>query len=79
MSDSLFEIERHPDGVVVLRFKSPMFTGLLADPAKQHLIAAKKEMLLALRSMIDTTIEGAEELERKAKGAKIKKTKIDVK
>lgn len=79
MGDGIFEIERHPDGVIVLRIKSPMVMGLLSDPTKQHLLAAKKELLLALRSMIDSTIEGAEELERKAKSSKIKKTKIEVK
>lgn len=77
MSDGLFEIERHPDGVVVLRFKSPMLTGLLAEPTKRHVVAAQREVMLALRSMLDAAIEGAEQVERKATNKK--KTKIEVK
>ena len=76
MSDRIFEIEHHPDGVIVLRFKSPTLTGLLAEPTKKHVLAAQREMLLALRSMVDTAIEGAEQVERKTTNKK--KTKIDV-
>ncbi len=74
MSDSVFEVEYHPGEEVVLRFKSPKFRGL-PDSTKQHLSVARKEMLLALRSMLDEAIERAEkprETERK------KRTKIEV-
>jgi len=74
--DRVIEIEHNPDGVVVLRFKSPMLTGLLAEPTKKHVVAAQREMLLALRSMLDTAIEGAEQVERKTTNKK--KTKIEV-
>ena len=74
MSDSIFEIEHHPDGEVVLRFKSPKSWGL-ADSTRQHLFTARKEMLLALRGMIDGAIEKTEEFE-KAKPRK--KAKINV-
>ena len=76
MNSNFFEIEHHPDGVIVLRIKSPMLTGLLAEPTKKHVLAAKKEILLALRSMIDTAIEGTEEVDRKTTSKK--KTKIEV-
>jgi hypothetical protein len=76
MSDRIFEIEHHPDGVILLRFKSPTLTGLLAEPTKRHVVAAQREIMLALRSMLDTAIEGAEQVERKATNKK--KTKIDV-
>ncbi len=72
----IFEIERHPDGVIVLRFKTLMLTGLLAEPTKQHVLAAKRELLLAVRSMLDTAVEGVEEVERKTTSKK--KTRIKV-
>jgi len=74
MSDSILEVEHHPDGVIVLRFKSPKFWGL-PEPTQQHLLAARKEMLLALRSMLDKAIERVEE-SGKAKAKR--KTKIEV-
>ncbi len=60
MSDSSFEVEYHPGEEVVLHFKSPKFWGL-PDSTRQHLLVARKEMLLALRSMLDRTIERLEE------------------
>ncbi len=59
MSDSIFEVEYHPGEEVVLRFKSPRLRGL-PDATRQHLSAARKEMLLALRSMLDRAIERME-------------------
>ncbi|MBE9570304.1 MAG: hypothetical protein IMF11_06750 [Proteobacteria bacterium] len=56
MSDSVFEVEYHPGEEVVLRFKSPKFRGL-PDSTRQHLSVARKEMLLALRSMLDRANE----------------------
>ena len=63
MSDSIFEVEYHPGEEVVLRFKSPRFHGL-PDSTRQHLSVARKEMLLALRSMLDKAIERMEEPEK---------------
>ena len=60
MRDSIFEVEYHPGEEVVLRFKSPRFWWL-PDSTKQHLSVARKEMLLALRSMFDRAIERMEE------------------
>ena len=74
MSDNFFEIERHPDGAIVLRFKSPKFWGI-PEPTQQHLMTAQKEMLRALRDMLDKAIEKAEKTE-KTKGRR--KTKIEV-
>jgi len=74
MSDTIFEVEHRPGEEIVLRFKSPKFRGL-PDSTRQHLLAARKEMLLALRSMLDRAIERTEE----SKEAKRKKrTKIEV-
>jgi len=74
MSDSIFEVEYHPEGEVVLRFKSPKLQGL-PDSTKQHLSIARKEMLLALRSMLDKAIERAE---KPAEPGRKKRTKIEV-
>ena len=74
MSDSIFEVEHRPNEEIVLRFKSPKFWGL-SDSTRQHLLAAQKEMLLALRSMLDRAIERMEESE---KAKRRKKTKIEV-
>ena len=74
MSNSIFEVEYHPGEGVVLRFKLPRLRGF-PDSTKQHLLVARKEMLLALRSMLDRAIERAEESgETKGK----KRTKIKV-
>ena len=74
MSDSIFEVEHRPGEEIVLRFKSPKFRGL-PDSTRQHLLVARKEMLLALRSLLDRAIEKTEE-SKEAKGRK--KTKIEV-
>ncbi len=74
MSDSIFEVEHRPNEEVVLRFKAPRFWGL-SDSTRQHVLVAQKEMLLALRSMLDRAIEKTEELE---KTKRKKKTRIEV-
>ena len=74
MSDSIFEIEHHPGGETVLRFKSPHIHGL-SDSTKKHMLVACKEMLLAMRGMLDVAIERTEET---GKAKQRKKTKIEV-
>jgi len=74
MSDSIFEVEYHPGEEVVLHFKSPKLWGL-PDSTKQHLLVARKEVLLALRSMLDGTIERMEETEE-TKGRRRSKIRV---
>ncbi len=74
MSDSIFEIEYRPGGEIVLRIKSPK-SWKLSDSTMQHLTTVQKEILLAVRGMIDKAIEITEEFE-KPKGKK--KTRINV-
>ena len=74
MSDSIFEVEHRPGEEVVLRFKSPKFQ-VLPDTTRQHLLTARKEVLLALRSMLDKAIERTEET-KATKGKR--RTKIEV-
>ena len=74
MSDTVLEVEHRPGEEIVLRFKSPKFWGL-PDPTKRHLLAARKEMLLALRDMLNRAIERTEKFEE---AKKKKRTKVEV-
>lgn len=75
MSDSIFEVEREASGDVIFRLKPPAFWGL-PESTRQHLLTAQKEVLLAMRSVLDTAIEKTEELEKPKE--KMGKTKIEV-
>lgn len=63
MSDSLLEFERLPDDGFVVRVRAPRFLMVPAE-SRQHVRAAQKEMLLALRGLIDSAIECVEEKEK---------------
>jgi len=74
MAEKVFEIEYHPGEELVLRFKEPILT-IVPEASRGHFRTAHKEMLLALRSLLDKAIERAEEAEKtKAK----ERTKIEV-
>ena len=74
MTERVFEVEYHPGKEVVLRFKAPRLS-VMPEATRGHFRTAHKEMLLALRSLLDKAIEGAEGAEKtKAK----KRTKIEV-
>ena len=72
MSDSIFEVEHRPGEEVVLRFRLPELRWL-PDSTREHLLVARKEMLLALRTTLDRAIERTEE-----SGKKRKRTKVEV-
>ena len=74
MAERIFEIEHRPGEEVVLRFKAPSIS-IIPEATRSHFRTAHKEMLLALRSLLDKAIEQAEEAEKpKTK----KRTKIEV-
>ena len=74
MAERIFEIEHSPGEEVVLRFKVPELS-IMPEATKSHFRTARKEILLALRSLLDKAIERAEAAEKtKAK----KRTKIEV-
>lgn len=73
MVEKIFEVEYGPDEGLVLRFHKPK--AIVACPAKEHLRDSAKEMLLALRSLMDAAIKIVEEKEAPAKKAS---TKIEV-
>jgi len=54
------ELERAGEGEYVLRFKIPQIK-ITPDPTGGHLKQAKKEVLLAVRSLIDKAIKVEEE------------------
>ncbi len=59
MSDSMFEISFQPGEEVVIKLRAPDLKMMKGETA-QHLIGAKKEMLLALRSLLDEAIAKTE-------------------
>jgi hypothetical protein len=73
MGERIFEFEHQPGEEFVLRFR-PRGARWLPDETRTHVYGARKEMLLALRSLIDRTIERIDEVE---KGGK-RRTKIDI-
>jgi hypothetical protein len=54
------EVEHEEGGEYILRFKAPQLK-LDSDLTGGHLKEAKKEILLAVRSLIDKLIKGEEE------------------
>ncbi len=72
--DTILEVEHRPGEEIVLRFRSPRFRGL-PDTTKQHLAAAQKAILLALRDILDRVIERKE---KSGAAPKRKRTKIKV-
>ena len=74
MAEKIFEIEHHPGEEVILRLKTPTLS-IMPEATRSHLRTAHKEVLLALRSLLDKAIERTEEAEKtKAK----RRTKIEV-
>ena len=74
MPKGSIEWEYHPEEGLVLHIR-PMFRKLVSDEARAHVRASRKEMLLALRGLIDATIQ---KLEEKGKTAGKGQTKIKV-
>jgi len=65
MSDSMFEISFQPGEEVVIRLRAPNLKMMKGETA-QHIIGAKKEMLMALRSLLDEAISKTEASESPA-------------
>ncbi len=59
MADRAVEINYNASDGLTLRFK-PRTLELIPEPAKEHIKAANKELLLALRSFVDQAIEKME-------------------
>ena len=74
MISGSIEWEHRPGEGLILRFKPPLGK-IVPDETRGHVRAARKEMLLALRSLIDAAIGRVEEAEKKAEK---RRTKIEV-
>ena len=79
MSESLFELQYFPGEELVLRIKSPDMKKMVPDDVKEHLWTARKEMLMAIRGMVDVAAAKAEEYAKPKKAKDSKKTKVDIK
>ena len=58
-----FEYEYRPGEELVLRFRSPLID-LIPAEVHEHLVAGRKELLLAMRSFVDVAISRLEEREQ---------------
>ncbi len=74
MAKGTIEWEHNPEEGLVLRIK-PGLGALFSGETRKHVIAARKEMLMALRSIIDVAVTRMEEKEKKTEK---RRTKIDV-
>ncbi len=82
MSERILEVEHRPGEEWVVRFK-PIGLQWLPEETKRHMYDARKEMFLALRSVVDHAIQQIEESEKskersKAKSRRVSRTKIKV-
>lgn len=73
MAETVFSIERGPEDELIVRFK-PKMLPLLPTPVRDHLRAVRKDVLLAVRSMLDEAISAMEREEKPKK----KKATIEV-
>ncbi len=74
MSDKILEVEHRPGEEIVVHLRPPKL-GPVGNAAKEHLLTARKEMLLAIRGVIDAAIKYTE-TEEKAKGKGRKKIEV---
>ncbi len=78
MSDSLFELQYFPGEELVFRIKSPDMKKMVPEDIREHFWTARKEMLLAIRGLIDTAVAKAEECAKPKAAKGSKKTKVEV-
>ena len=78
MAESPFEIHYSPGKELILKVKSPMVSELIPEDVRQHYWKARKEMMMALRGILDKAIEKVDEKSKPKASRKKKKTKIDI-
>jgi len=74
MGEKIFEVERVSEEEIILRLRTDKLK-LLPDSTKAHMKIAGRELLLALRSLVDAAVES---LEQKKEGKGKRRTKIEV-
>ena len=77
MEKGFIQIERRPGEELVVRLQAPEFKKF-PTAARGHMLAAGKETLLTLRSLLDAAIESMEKAETKSATKKQRRTKIEV-
>ena len=75
--NSLFEVEYNPDNEVVIRIKSSKLH-LMPDGTREHIKTARKEMMLALRDLIDSSLKREQDHESHKSENKSRRKKIVV-
>jgi hypothetical protein len=73
MSDNMFEFAFNPGEEVVIKIKAPDLKNKMGGETLQHLVGAKREMLLALRSLLNDAIARTDAADSPAE-----KTHIDI-
>ena len=73
MAETVFSIERGPEDELIVRFKLKTLP-LLPTPVRDHLRAARKDILLAVRRLADEALTAMEREEKPKK----KKVNIEV-
>jgi hypothetical protein len=71
MLSGSIEWEHRADEGLILRFKPPL-RKIVPDETRGHVRAARKEMLLALRGLVDAAIVREEEAGKKAEKRRVK-------
>ncbi len=74
MAEKVFECDYSPEEGFSLRIRRPAFRTLCPE-ARGHILEARKETLLALRSMVEAALE---RLEEKEDTRKRRRRRIDV-
>lgn len=72
--ERILEVSRTPEGEIVIRLCAP---GACSGEVRQHMRTAAKEGLLALRSLVDASLQRLEEREKRGQ-SQGGPTKIDV-
>lgn len=76
MGEKVFECEWTAGEEIVFRIRRPGLE-MLSPEVRGHLLSARKEMLMAVRNLIDAALAGIQEKEQKQK--KTRRTEIRVK
>ncbi len=76
MSEGFVEVSYKPGQEFTIRLNTPRLSGTGSE-ALRHLLSANKELLLALRSIIDAAVQVAEAPGKKAEGEGKKRIKVE--
>jgi hypothetical protein len=75
VAEKFFECEYSPEEGFSLRIRRPVFSAFCPE-ARGHVLEARKETLLALRSLVDAALERLEEKEG-TRGRRRRRIKVE--